>query len=89
MSTPRIMQRDLEEAVDLDFHEEVEAWNEYKLEDGTTLKIKLVLQEVKRLKKWKPDGSPIYVIASTNIVRAVGIHEDLKKTPKPSAYEPV
>mgnify|MGYP001098697598 CR=1 FL=1 len=83
------MQRDFEEAEDLDFTEEQESWNVYKLSDGTTLKIRIVLQEVKRLKKWKPDGSPIYVIASTNIVRAVNIPEELKQTPKPSAYEPV
>lgn len=89
MSTPRIMQRDLEEAEDLDFDEEQESWNVYKLSDGTTLKIRLVLQEVKRLNKWKPDGSPVYLIASTNIVRAVNIPTELKRTPKPSAFEPV
>ena len=51
---PRIMQKDLEEAEDIDFTEIKEEWNEYSLSDGTTLKIKIVLHGVKRLKKWKP-----------------------------------
>lgn len=86
---PRIMQRDLEEAEDLDFAEEQEAWNVYKLSDGTTLKIRLVLQGVKRLKKWKPDGDPIYLISSTNIVRTIDIPKKLKAEPKVSSFKPV
>lgn len=87
--TPRILQRDLEESEDIDFTEENEYWNVYKLRDGTTLKIKLVLRGVKRLKKWGPDGTPMYLINSTNVVRAVNIPKELKKKPKPSSFEPV
>jgi len=83
------LQKDLEEADDIDFTEEREHWNTYKLEDGTTLKIKLVLRGVKRLKKWGPDGSPVYLINSTNILRAVDIPRELKRKPKPSSFEPV
>jgi len=35
--------QDLEEAEDLDFTEVKETWNCYKLSDGSTMKIKLVL----------------------------------------------
>ena len=92
MSAPkqqRITQKILAEAEDLDFMEEKEHWNVYKLNDGTTLKVKLVLQGVKRLKKCDPTGSPIYLIKSTNIVRAVDIPQELKAKPKTSTFKPV
>jgi hypothetical protein len=85
----RIGQKDLLEAIELDFTEEKEYWNVYKLEDGTTLKVKLVLRGVKRLKKHNPDGTPIYLINSQNIIRAVNISKDLKVKPKPSTFKPV
>ncbi|NHJ33136.1 MAG: hypothetical protein FK732_09745 [Asgard group archaeon] len=87
--SPRIMQRDLEEAIDLDFETLKEGTNEYKLEDGTTLKIRLVLEGVKRLKKHNTDGNPIYLIRSRNSVRTLNISKDLKAKPKVSSYEPV
>lgn len=83
------MQKDLMEADDIDFTEEKEHWNSYKLKDGTTLKVKLILQGVKRLKKWNPDGSPIYLINSKKIVRVVNVPADLKAKPKPRTFEPV
>lgn len=86
---PRITQKDLMDAEDLDFTEESEQWNSYKLSDGTTLRIKLILREVKRLKKWKADGSPIYMINSQNIVRTVNIPKELKKKPEVRAFKPV
>lgn len=60
MSTP-ITPEDIIEGEDMDFEEVEEHWNVYKLKDGTTLKVKLVLIGVKRLKKYNPDGSPIYI----------------------------
>ena len=86
---PRILQKDLEEGKDIDFKEKQEDWNIYELGDGTILKIKLVLTGVKRLKKWKPDGTPIYLVNSTNIVRTLDIPQKLRKKPKPSSFEPV
>jgi hypothetical protein len=52
------------------------------LSDEKTLRIKLILSEVKRLNKWKTDGFPIYVKSSQNIVRTVNIPRQLKKIPK-------
>lgn len=86
---PRITQKDLVEAEDLDFKEETNDWNVFKLSDGTTLKIRLIVREVKRLKKWKADGTPIYVINSVNVVRTVDIPKELRQKPKVSAFEPV
>jgi len=85
----RITQKDLMEAEDLDFEELKEDWNEYKLSDGTILKVKLILRGVKRLKRWNPDGSPIYVISSQNIVRAVNVPDNLKMKSKESEFKPV
>jgi len=71
-------EEDLAEGEDVDFEEVNETWNEYKLSDGTTLKVKTVLVAVKRLKKYLPDGTPIYLIQTQNIVRAVNVPEHLK-----------
>jgi len=76
-------------SVDLDFKEVEENWNTYTLSDGTTLKVKLVLRGVKRLKNFEPDGSPIYVINTINVVRAVDIPPELKAKPKKSEMPPV
>ncbi|MBN2336121.1 hypothetical protein JXL21_11225 [Candidatus Bathyarchaeota archaeon] len=79
----------LQDSTEIDFTEETERWNEYKLTDGTTLKIKLVLRGVKRLKRYEPDGTPIYVINSINVVRAVDVPPELKAKPKKSEMAPV
>jgi hypothetical protein len=76
-------------SVDLDFQEVEENWNTYTLSDGTTLKVKLVLRGVKRLKNYESDGSPIYVINTINVVRAVDIPSELKAKLKKSEMPPV
>jgi hypothetical protein len=76
-------------AQDVDFTEENEYWNEYNLADGTILKVKLVLRGVKRLKRYEPDGTPIYVINSINVVRAVDVPNELKAKPKKPEVTPV
>jgi len=89
MSMRKMPMGALEGSVDLDFKEVEENWNTYNLSDGTTLKVKLVLRGVKRLKNFEPDGSPIYVINTINVVRAVDIPPDLKAKPKKSEMPPV
>jgi hypothetical protein len=84
-----ITSEDIAQADDIDFEEISENWNTYKLKDGTTLKVKLVLVGVKRLKKYNPDGMPIYVINSQNVVRAVNVPKELRAKPKESTFKPV
>ncbi len=79
----------LKDAVEVDFSEEKEFWNEYQLEDGTTLKVKLVLRGVKRLTRYEPDGTPVYVINSMNVVRAVNVPPEIKAKPKKREMNPV
>ena len=75
----------LAESTDIDFKELEEHWNEYQLSDGTKLKVKLILRGVKRLNQYEPDGTPIYVINSLNVVRAVEIPPEVKAKPKKSS----
>ena len=89
MSMRKMPMGALEGSVDLDFNEVEENWNTYTLSDGTTLKVKLVLRGVKRLKNYEPDGAPIYVINTINVVRAVDIPPELKAKPKKSEMPPV
>lgn len=79
----------LKDAIEIDFSEEKEFWNEYKLEDGTTLKVKLVLRGVKRLSRYEPDGTPVYVINSMNVVRAINVPSEIKAKPKKREMTPV
>jgi hypothetical protein len=73
---------DLDKAVDIDWTSEKEYWNTYKLEDGTLMKVKLVLRGVKRTDQHNPDGTPIYIINSANIVRVSKVSKKLMKKPK-------
>jgi hypothetical protein len=84
-----ITPEDLAEGEDIDFEEKEEHWNIYKLKDGTTIKVKLILIGVKRLKKHNSDGTPLYMINAQNVVRAVDIPKTLMAKPKESTFKPV
>lgn len=52
------------QADQLDFESEKEPFAVYKLEDGTSLRLKTVVVSVARLvDRYKPDGEPIYVLS--------------------------
>lgn len=85
----QITPEDIVEGEDVDFEEIEEHWNVYKLKDGTTLKVKLVLIGVKRLKKYNPDGTPIYIINAQNIVRAVNIPKELRLKTKADSFKSI
>jgi hypothetical protein len=55
-----------------------EHWNEYLVDDGTVIRLKLVVTEVVRLDdEYDPEGNPIYMVGSTNIL-TVSAPEELK-----------
>lgn len=79
----------MNDAVDLDWTQENEFWNTYRLSDGTLLKVKLILKGVKRLKQYLPDGSPIYTIMTDIVVRSLEVQGNVKAKAKPSNMQPV
>src|SRR2546425_12568672 len=58
-----------------------ERWNEYILEDGTTIRIKVVATEVYRVDELRnSDGDPVYQVKSNTVVSAI-VPDELKKLP--------
>jgi len=45
-----------------------EEWNEYLLDDGTRLRVKLVVTKILRTNQIDHEGNPVYVITSQNVV---------------------
>ncbi|MFB6215039.1 MAG: hypothetical protein ABEI54_04135 [Candidatus Bipolaricaulia bacterium] len=57
----------------VEVEEENEFWNEYELEDGTTLRVKLILsQAAKSVDKPKDSsGEPLYSVKTDTVVDAI------------------
>ena len=85
MSLRGISDEDLAQADGVDWKEENESWNTYRLTDGTLLKIKLVLKDVKRLKKFQPDGTPLYWASWDILMRSTEVPDELKQKTKTSS----
>lgn len=58
-----------------------ERWNTFKLGDGSTIKVKLVVKGAKRLNKYSEDGMPIYTVDTEPLVQVVDVPEALKAAP--------
>lgn len=55
-----------------------EHWNEYLVDDGSVIRVKLVATEVLRLDgEYDLNGSPVYLVQSTNVM-AVDAPENLR-----------
>ena len=60
------------EGKSVDFLTRKEDFNEYQLTDGKVLKIKMVVTRIIRLEEERaPDGNPIYLIQSQNVVAPI------------------
>lgn len=56
-----------------------EQWNQYQLEDGSTLRLKTVATEIYRVEgEYDQEGNPVYVIKSANILSVIA-PEELKR----------
>ena len=56
------------EAAPVEVNQTSEKWNEYLLEDGTVLKMKLILKKIMRVEnEFDAEGNPVYVIQTTNV----------------------
>lgn len=59
------------EAEDMEFTTGREDWNEYMVEDGYTVRIKLVVSSILKTGERDPQGNPVYIVQSTNIVKVL------------------
>lgn len=59
------------EAEDMDFQTAREDWNEYQVEGGHTVRIKLVVSSILKTNERDPQGNPVYIVQSTNIVKVL------------------
>lgn len=67
------------DAVEIGFRSEGEHWNQYLADDGTVIRLKLVVTEVNRIEgEFDQMGNPVYAVASTNVV-AVSAPEDKRR----------
>jgi hypothetical protein len=57
-----------EEGIELDFKTTNEEWNEYQTSDGSTIRIKLVMTNIVKLNKTDPQGNPIFVAKTSNVM---------------------
>lgn len=68
-------------AESIEFETEREHWNTYLLHDGTELKLKAVVSEIVRIEgAFAPNGDPLYMVNSSNIV-VTNVPENLRKPP--------
>jgi hypothetical protein len=68
------------DAVEVPVSEELEKWSEYKLEDGTTLRLKQVVLEIVRfIDQYDPEGNPMYSVRAQPVISVVNIPDRLKK----------
>jgi hypothetical protein len=69
-------------AMPIEINQTSEQWNHYLLDDGSSLRVKLVITKVSRIdNEYDPEGNPVYVFQSTNIT-SVSSPEDIKKRPQ-------
>ena len=60
------------DAVELSFETVREEWNEYKCEDGSTIRLKTVVSKIHRSDlRNEVTGEPIFMVRSSNIVDVV------------------
>lgn len=65
------------EATVMPFQVGGEHWNEYLIDDGTVIRMKLVATEVFRIDgQYDPQGNPLYFITTTNVT-SVSAPEEL------------
>lgn len=75
-----INQSDIDDGLLMSIKDQKENWSECTLEDGTRLRIRPVITEVRKLKNLGADGKPIYGIKSALIT-------DIQHTEKPKKGE--
>ncbi len=60
---------------------EEDRWSTFRLGDGSTIRVKLVVKGAKRLNKYSEDGWPVYTVDTEPIVEVVDVPQELRVTP--------
>lgn len=69
----------ISEGLDMDFKTIKEEWNEYQTNDGTIIRMKVVVTNIVKLtEKYDKEGNPIYLVKSSNVL-SISAPEKLKK----------
>jgi len=67
------------DGIEVDFKALREEWNEYEASDGSTVRLKVIVTNIVRLKdKFDSVGNPIYVVRSSNVL-STSVSEKSKK----------
>lgn len=65
----------------LEFKAISEPWSEFECEDGTRLRVRLLVSEIFRLEDQRTqEGDPVYLVKSTNLM-TVEVPESLRQLP--------
>lgn len=57
-----------------------ENFNEYELEDGSVIRLKVVATAVLRIEgQYTPDGDPLYLVKNGQVVSVISAHDNLRK----------
>jgi len=70
------------EGEEVDFEAVREEWSEYRLKDGATLKVKLIVLGILRTNQYDHLGKPVYIVSSQNVVRVANVPDELKRKMK-------
>jgi hypothetical protein len=69
------------EVTEVGFRTSGEYWNEYLADDGTVIRIKLIVTDVLRLDgQYDQEGNPAYVVKSSNVT-SISAPDELRRKP--------
>lgn len=72
------------DAVEVPVVESTERWSEYKLEDGTIIRLKQVVLEISKVPgQYDAEGNPFYVTKAQPVAAVAYVREQLKKGNQP------
>jgi hypothetical protein len=67
------------QVTEVGFRTSGEYWNEYLADDGTVIRIKVVVTDIMRLDgQYDAEGNPAYVVKSANVT-SISAPEDLRR----------
>jgi hypothetical protein len=67
------------EGIEIPIKTSGEFWNEYMLEDGTVLRVKVIMTDVVKVdNEYDAEGTPVYVMKTT-MISSVSVPEHLRR----------